>query len=81
MKRTTISLSDDLAAILARESRRRNISTSEITRDALAEYLGLTPGKPREVPFAALGRSGHRTTARDIEDLLAREWDADARGR
>lgn len=81
MKRTTVSLPDDLASALARETRRRNVSASEITRDALVAYLGLAPGKPRDVPFAALGRSGHRTTGRDMEELLAREWDADARGR
>jgi predicted nucleic acid-binding protein len=28
----------------------------------------------REIPFAALGRSGHRTTARDVEETLAADW-------
>jgi predicted nucleic acid-binding protein/predicted transcriptional regulator len=60
MKRTTVSLPDDLAAALAREARRRNRSASEITRDALARHLGLTAGVRRELPFAAVGRSGHR---------------------
>jgi Arc/MetJ-type ribon-helix-helix transcriptional regulator len=81
MKRTTVSLPDDLAAALAREARRRNRSASEITRDALAAHLGLAGDQPRPVPFAALGRSGHHSTARDMEELLAREWDDDARGR
>jgi Arc/MetJ-type ribon-helix-helix transcriptional regulator len=81
MKRTTVSLPDDLALALAREARRRNQSASEITRDALAAHLGLAAGKPREVPFAAVGRSGHHSTARDMEELLAREWDDEARGR
>jgi len=81
MKRTSISLPDDLASALAREARRRNRSASEIARDALARYLGLTADEPRELPFAALGHSGHRTTAREMEELLAREWDGDARGR
>jgi Arc/MetJ-type ribon-helix-helix transcriptional regulator len=81
MKRTTVSLPDDLAAALAREAQRRNRSVSEITREALATHLGLRADQPRDVPFAALGRSGHRTTARDMEELLAREWDADARRR
>jgi Ribbon-helix-helix protein, copG family len=81
MKRTTVSLPDDLAAALVREARRRNRSASEITRDALAQHLGFAAGEPRSVPFAALGRSGHRTTARDMEGLLAAEWDGDARDR
>ena len=81
MKRTTVSLPDDLAAALTREAHRRNRSASEITRDALAQHLGLAAGEPRDVPFAAVGRSGRRHTARDMEELLAREWDEDARGR
>jgi Arc/MetJ-type ribon-helix-helix transcriptional regulator len=81
MKRTTVSLPDDLSAALIRESRRRNVSVSEVTRDALARHLGLSPGERRELPFARLGRSGHSNTARDLEELLAREWDDDARSR
>jgi len=74
MKRTTISLPDDLAQALDREARRRHASASEIARTALAQHLGLGDS-PRELPFAALGRSGHRTTARDMEKLLEQEWD------
>jgi Arc/MetJ-type ribon-helix-helix transcriptional regulator len=81
MKRTTISLPDALAEALGREARRRNKSASEITRDALAAHLGFTADKPRQLPFAMLGRSGHRSTARDMEELIAREWDDPARGR
>ncbi|MHB8468476.1 MAG: ribbon-helix-helix domain-containing protein [Gaiellaceae bacterium] len=81
MKRTTISLPDDLAGALAREARRRNRPVSEIARAALARYLGLAADEPRTLPFAALGRSGHRTTAREMEELLAREWDDKARDR
>jgi predicted transcriptional regulator len=81
MKRTTISLPDDLASALTREARRRNRSVSEITRQALASHLGMAAGEPRDLPFAALGRSGHSNTAREMEELLAREWDDDARRR
>jgi Ribbon-helix-helix protein, copG family len=81
MKRTTLSLPDDLAEALAREARRRSTSASAVARDALAKHLHLVPGESRPLPFASLGRSGHRTTGRDMEDLLAREWDDDARNR
>jgi hypothetical protein len=81
MKRTTLSLPDDLAQALTREARRRSTSASAIARDALAKHLHLVPGEARRLPFAALGHSGHRTTARDMEDLLAREWGNDARDR
>ncbi len=81
MTRTTLSLPDDLAQALTREARRRSTSASAIARQALVEHLGLSPDRPRELPFAALGRSGHRNTAEDMEELLASEWDDDARYR
>ena len=81
MKRTTVSLPDDLDMVLAREARRRNVSASEITRDALARHLGLVSSEARALPYAALGRSGHHNTARDMEEMLAREWDDEARRR
>lgn len=71
MKRTTIVLPDDLAALLDWERRRRGISTAAVVREALDAYLG----KPRgHLAITALGRSGHRHTARDVEAILAREW-------
>jgi predicted transcriptional regulator len=79
MKRTTITLPDELAAAVTRAASRRRVSVSQVTREALADYLGLTEVEPRTLPFVALGASGHRTTARDVEEILADEWDA--RGR
>jgi predicted transcriptional regulator len=82
MRRTTISLPDELADALEREARRRSLPASAIARDALSDYLGFgRAGDERDLPFAALGRSGHETTARDMEDLLEQEWAPDARGR
>jgi ribbon-helix-helix CopG family protein len=81
MRRTTVSLPDDVANALAREARRRNRSASAITRDALAAHLGLRSDKPRAVPFAGVGRSGRKSTARDMEQLIDREWDDPSRDR
>jgi predicted transcriptional regulator len=75
MRRITVSLPDELADALKREARRRSSSASAIARDALSDYLGLVPaGERRELAFADLGRSGHNTTAHDMEYLLEREW-------
>jgi Arc/MetJ-type ribon-helix-helix transcriptional regulator len=81
MKRTTISLPDDLAQSLRREARRRDVSASEVTREALQAHLGLEPGHRRKLSFAALGRSGRASTARDMEELLEHEWNDDPRDR
>lgn len=75
MKRTTITLPDDLAACLDREANRTGTSASNVARRALAAYLGLSGTQPRSLPFAALGSSGFHHTARDVEEILAEEWD------
>jgi hypothetical protein len=80
MKRTTVTIPDELAAALEREARRRRVPVSQVTREALAAHLGLSRDTPRPLPFAALGASGHRTTARDLEEVLDAEWSR-ARGR
>lgn len=74
MKRTTVSLPETLAEVLEREARRRGTSVSDVVREAVAMYLGVSPDRPRTLPFAALGNSGHRHTARDVEEILAEEW-------
>ena len=82
MRRTTISLPDDLAEALDREARRRSVPVSAVARDALANHLGFgTAEDHRELRFAAVGRSGKRTTARDMEKLIEREWNTRARSR
>jgi metal-responsive CopG/Arc/MetJ family transcriptional regulator len=76
MKRITISLPDDLAAALERESERERTSVSAIARKAIQARLRplkIVDGK-REVPFASLGSSGYRNTARDMEEIMAKEW-------
>jgi Arc/MetJ-type ribon-helix-helix transcriptional regulator len=74
MKRTTVTLPDELAGALEREARRRRVSVSQVTREALTAHFGLAGEKPRALPVATLGASGHRTTARDLEEILAAEW-------
>jgi hypothetical protein len=72
MKRTTIVLPDDLYYLLERERRRRDVSAATIVREALAAHLGMD-GRPREIPFAALGRSGTHNTGRRAKEILREE--------
>jgi metal-responsive CopG/Arc/MetJ family transcriptional regulator len=76
MKRRTISLPDDLALRLDQEAKRQSTSRAEIVRQALIEYLD-RPTPKRVIPFAGIGFSGYRHTARDIEEILAAEWAQD----
>lgn len=72
MKRTTVVLPDALYQRLARERRRRDVSTAEIIRAALTAYLGMTD-QPRHIPFAALGNSGYSDTGRRAKEILREE--------
>jgi len=75
MKRTTVNLPDEIALDIKREAKRRGCSVSELTRRALVAFLHTSRGdEPRSIPFAGLGHSGHRNTARDMERILHDEW-------
>jgi plasmid stability protein len=76
MTRITITLPEPLAAILAREAERTGRSVSEVVRTVLAKGLGVGE-EARPIPFAGVGRSGHRDTARRAEEILEREWGGD----
>jgi hypothetical protein len=76
MKRTTVSLPDELAAALGREAARRRVSVSQIAREAIESRLGWADDGPRKSPFAALG-SGPGNVAERVDEILAEEW-ADA---
>ena len=80
MKRITISLPEELAAALERESRRERASVSEIARRAIEARLRPLPteeGK-RKIPFAGIGSSdGKGPGAADMEEYLRKEWTID----
>jgi Arc/MetJ-type ribon-helix-helix transcriptional regulator len=77
MKRTTISLPDEVALLAEHEARRRGISLSEVARQALSEHLGIGGDSPRRLPFAKLGRSRHTDTSVRVDEILARRWTRD----
>ena len=76
MKRITISLPDEIGVTVEREARRRGCSVSSVMRKAVVTYLKIPEeGQVRDIPFANLGRSTNNTgTARNMEELMAREW-------
>lgn len=79
VKRTTITLPDDLALVAERESRRRGLSFSALAREALAAHIA-PPGAGADgygVPFAGLMTTGDPLPADRAEDVLARHWAQD----
>jgi predicted transcriptional regulator len=68
MKRTTVKLPDDLDARLRHEASRRNVTISELTREAIESHLG-----KRRLLAAGAGRSGHADISERIEEILRAE--------
>ncbi|MCZ7664073.1 MAG: ribbon-helix-helix domain-containing protein [Thermoleophilia bacterium] len=68
MKRTTIKLPDELDAKLRHEAERRGLTISELTREAVDQYLG-----GRRLGAAASGRSGRDDISERIEEILTAE--------
>ena len=73
MKRTTIVLSDELAALLDWERRRRGVSAAAVVRDALDAHLNRPTGP---LSFIGIGRSEQRDTAERAEEILDEEWES-----
>ena len=75
MKRTTISLPEDVAAALEREAARRRVPVSQIAREAIEARLGLSGEEPRDLPFIGIAESrDSEWTAATSEAYLARFW-------
>lgn len=82
MHRTSLSLPDDLTFALRREAQRRRTSVSAVAREALAERFGLAgAGKPRQVPYAAIGRSDGEGGAREADETLKDVYEQRVRSR
>ena len=72
MKRTTITLSDDLGVLVEEEAKRRQTSVSEVIRFALRETL-VGSGK-RRIPFAGICDDSKMTSGAEMEEALAEGW-------
>jgi hypothetical protein len=74
MKRTTVMLPDDLALLVDRERRRRDVSAATVIREAVAAYFA-EPAAPKRYSFIGIASSGGGgASAADLEEILDREW-------
>lgn len=74
VRRTTVKLPDELDARLRHEARRRGVTISELTRQAIEALLDAPRGR-RRLLAAGAGASGMSTVSEQIEEILAREVD------
>ena len=77
MKRTTITLPDELADLVGREARRRETSVSAVVRQLILDGLGGTDEKPREIPWAAMFDDPGMVPGEQVEEALAERWPND----
>ena len=70
MKRTTIFLDERVEGDLRAVSRRRKQPVAATIREALARFVADEVRAGETLRFVAVGRSGHRDTARRHEALL-----------
>jgi plasmid stability protein len=71
MKRRTVTLPDDLDALLRYEAARRGVTISDVIREALREHLGVH--QRRTLDAAAAGGSGRPDVSKRIEEILREE--------
>ncbi len=72
VKRITVSLSEELAATLALESKKRREPVSQLIREAIEERYLTHPPPP--LPFVGLLGDLPMTPGADVEEVLEREW-------
>ncbi len=72
MKRTTVKLPDQLDTRLRLEAKRRGMTISELTREAIEAHLD--GGRRRTFLAAGAGRSGRSDISERIEEILRDEW-------
>lgn len=75
MKRITISLPDDLAAVLREEAHRRSSSVSATIRSTL--FDSLVGETPRALPFASICDDPALPAGSQIDQALEAEWPDD----
>jgi predicted transcriptional regulator len=72
MKRTTVKLPDEVDVRLRLEAKRRGMTISELTRQAIETHLAR--GGKRRLLAAGAGRSGRHDISDRIEEILHEEW-------
>lgn len=70
MKRTTLFAEEEILERYQRMAQNEGISTAELIRKALHDYLSNRSRKSVLPSFVGIGRSGHRDTSERIDELL-----------
>lgn len=72
MKRAMVTLPDELAELLEQESRVRDVPSSDLIREAVANYLVFSTAKSA-AQIVRLGESGIADTSERFDEILGEE--------
>lgn len=72
VRRTTVKLPDELDARLRHEAQRREMTVSDLTREAIRTYLDAPTGR-RRLLAAGAGDSGRTDISERIDEILMAE--------
>ncbi|MDQ3759166.1 MAG: ribbon-helix-helix domain-containing protein [Actinomycetota bacterium] len=70
MKRTTVKIPDELDAKLRHEAKRRGMTISDLTREALDAHLGGPPDRPFLRAMAGCFNSGEENLGSRVEEII-----------
>ena len=71
MKRTTITLPDDLAELVSSEAHRRQTSVSDVVRQLIIRGLTGSSDKPRTIPWAGLFNDPEMIPGERLDEALS----------
>ncbi len=74
MKRTTISIPDDLSSLVEHEANRLGITVSEWIRRAIRNTILGSDSGSRKIPWAGIFEDPEMVRGRDIDEDLERSW-------
>ena len=77
MKRTTITLSDELAELVEREAHRQRASVSQVIRQRLSQTFMGSQEQPRRIPWAGIVNDPKLVHGENIDEELERDWGDD----
>ncbi len=77
MRRTTVSLPEELAELAEREARRRGTSVSAVVRELIERELAPPREGPREIPWIGLFADPSAPPGAELEAYLAGNWAED----
>jgi hypothetical protein len=74
MRRTTVTLPDEIAEMLDSEARRRRTTISEVVRQLVVQGFSGSPEKPRPIPWAGLFHDPGMIPAEHLDQILQESW-------